>query len=117
MKSPPVYIFCEWCPNWDTEKEYILADLVDSDIKISETEIVLTSKGTPAVVSFKISVKAEDLDKTLNPNVWPMRVKVREFIHYKYRYKRQDLRNSSTADTESRIINNPVVGRDNDVDI
>lgn len=124
MKSPPVDIFVSGVPR-DTKKEDIIADLGDSDIKITDTDIVLMSKGTPAVVSFKISVKAEDLDKTLNPNVWPMRVKVREFIHYKYRYKRQDLRNSSTADTESRIINNPVVGRDgniynvldNDVDI
>jgi len=40
------------------------------------------SKGTPAVVSYKISVKAEDLEKALKPTVWPLRVKMREFILY-----------------------------------
>ena len=27
-------------------------------------------------------MKVEDLPKALDPSVWPMRVKVREFIHY-----------------------------------
>ena len=30
----------------------------------------------------QISVKAEDLQRALNPEVWPLRVKVREFIYY-----------------------------------
>ena len=40
------------------------------------------SKGTPAVVSYKISEKAEDLEKALKPTVWPLREKMREFILY-----------------------------------
>ena len=32
--------------------------------------------------SYKISVRAEDLQRALDPSVWPLRVKVREFIHY-----------------------------------
>ena len=113
MKSPPVDIFVYGVPQ-DTEKEDIIADLADSDVKIADTDIVLLSKGTPAVVSYKISVNAEDLEKALNPNVWPIRVKVREFIHYKFRNKRQDLRNqpSSTAETIPRIVNNPGMRRD-----
>ncbi len=41
------------------------------------------SKGNPSVMSYKISIKAEDLNKALDPTVWPMRVKVREFIYYR----------------------------------
>ena len=32
-----------------------------------------------------ISVKAEDLQKALDPSAWPLRVKVREFINYSRR--------------------------------
>ena len=32
--------------------------------------------------SYKISVKAGDLQRALDPSVWPLRVKVREFIYY-----------------------------------
>ena len=78
-----------------TEKADIVADLADSDIKIEESDIILMSKNSPAVLSFKISVKAEDLEKALDPSVWPMRVKVREFIHY--RSMRQDKRNQSLS--------------------
>ena len=41
------------------------------------------SKAEANLKSFKISVKAEDLQKALDPAIWPMRVKVREFIHYR----------------------------------
>ena len=41
------------------------------------------SKEHPSVVSYRISVKAEDLPKALDLCVWPLRVKVREFIHFK----------------------------------
>ena len=43
------------------------------------------------MVNYKISIKAEDLEKALNPYVWPLRVKGREFIHYKGRSKVSDL--------------------------
>ena len=43
------------------------------------------SKDEAFLTSYKISVKAEDLLKALNPAIWPMRVKVREFIHYSRR--------------------------------
>lgn len=82
MKSPPVDIFVYGVPR-ATEKADIVADLADSDIKIEESDIILMSKGSPSVLSYKISVKAEDLEKAMNPSVWPMRVKVREFIHYR----------------------------------
>ena len=38
------------------------------------------------LLAFKVSVPAEDLEKALDPTVWPLRVRVREFIHYRKRY-------------------------------
>ena len=84
MKSPPVDIFVYGVPK-DTNKADIVEDLGDSDIFISDSDIILMSKRCPSVVSYKISVKADDLEKALNPDVWPLRVKVREFIQYKGR--------------------------------
>ena len=112
MKSPPVDIFVYGIPK-DTIKEDIIADLADSDIQISESDIVLMSKGTPVVVSYKISVKAEDLEKALNPTVWPLRVKVREFIHYRSRDKGQNLRNVLHQPTSTQRNNTRAESRNN----
>ena len=51
---------------------------------------------TSNVISFKISVPAEDLEKALDPTVWPLRV--REFIHYRKRYSD---RNGTTSVSDS----------------
>ena len=40
-------------------------------------------QGNPSVVSYRISVRADDLSKAFDPVVRSLRVKVREFIHYK----------------------------------
>ena len=84
MKSPPADIFVYGVPR-DTSKMDIMEDLAESDIHICVDDINLMSKGNPPVVSYRISVKADDLTKALDPMVWPLRVKVREFIHYKKR--------------------------------
>ena len=107
MKSPPVDIFVYGVPK-DTIK-----DLADSEIQISDSDIVLMSKGTPAVVSYKISVKAEDLEKALNPTVWPLRVKVREFIHYRSRDKDQNLHNVRHQPTSTQRNNTRPESRNN----
>ena len=88
MRSPPADIFVYGVPR-DTTKEDIVEDLAESDIRIATEDIALMSKGNPSVVSYRISVKAEDLQKALDPTVWPLRVRVREYIHYK---KRQPMR-------------------------
>ena len=46
------------------------------------------SKPEAGLNSYKISVKAEDLQKALDPSIWPMRVKVREYIYYSRRVPR-----------------------------
>ena len=81
MKSPPADIFI-YGVHPDTTEEDIVNDLKDSDILIDAKDIIKKSKPEAALNSFKISVKAEDLLKALDPSIWPMRVKVREYIYY-----------------------------------
>ena len=66
----------------DTSTEDIVLDLADSGIIIQEKDVINKSREDAHLQCYKISVKAEDLTKVLDPSVWPMRVKVREFIHY-----------------------------------
>jgi hypothetical protein len=81
-------------------KQDIVDDLEEADIKITVGDIVQMSKPneTSNVISFKISVPAEDLEKALDPTVWPLRVRVREFIHYRKRYSD---RNGTTSVSDS----------------
>ena len=51
--------------------------------------MIKKSRPGSALNSFKISVKAEDLQKALDPNIWPLRVKVREYIYYPRRAVQQ----------------------------
>ena len=81
MRSPPADIFV-YGVHPDTTPEDIVQDLACSDIIIKTLDIVVKSREEAFLKSYKISVKAEDLQKALDPSVWPLRVKVREFIHY-----------------------------------
>ena len=81
MRSPPADIFV-YGVHPATTKEDIVLDLAESGIVITEQCITKKSKDDAPLNSYKISVKAEDLGKALDPSVWPLRVKVREFIHY-----------------------------------
>ena len=108
MKSPPADIFVYGVPR-DTNKEDIIEDLAESEIQINQEDIFLMSKGNPSLVSYRISVKAEDLSKALDPGVWPLRVKVREFIHYK---KRLPLFKDSLTG-KSAVTNTPRPGNKN----
>ena len=84
MRSPPADIFV-YGVHPDTSPEDIVQDLACSDIIITAEDIVMKSREEAYLKSYKISVKAEDLSKALDPSVWPLRVKVREFIHYSRR--------------------------------
>ena len=88
MRSPPADIFI-WGVHPDTTVQDIVADLSESGIFIEEKDIQKKSKPEANLVSYKISVKAEDLQRALDPSVWPLRVKVREFIHYARKFPRQ----------------------------
>ena len=82
MRSPPADIFI-YGVHKETTEEDIVADLKESDIIVNVRDVVKKSKPEAGLNSFKISVKAQDLQKALNPAIWPMRVKVREYIYYK----------------------------------
>ena len=84
MRSPPADIFV-YGVHPDTSKEDIVQDLAFHNIIIDANDIIQKSKEEAFLKSYKISVKAEDLEMALDPGVWPLRVKVREFIHYSRR--------------------------------
>ena len=52
-------------------------------------DIEKKSKPEAFLCSYKISVKAEQLLIALDPTVWPLRVKVKEYIYYSKKNTRQ----------------------------
>ena len=52
--------------------------------------ILKKSKDEAPLNSYKISVQASDLQKALNPEIWPLRVKVREYIYYPSKPRQQN---------------------------
>ena len=81
MKSPPGDIFI-YGVHPDTTEDDIVNDLKASDIIIEVKDVVKKSRPDAGLNSYKISVKAEDLQKALDTSIWPLRVKVREYIYY-----------------------------------
>ena len=86
MRTPPADIFV-WGVHPSTTKEDIVSDLEISGIKISACDIEKKSNAEAKLCSYRISVPAPLLEKALDPGIWPLRVKVREFIHYSNRPK------------------------------
>ena len=81
MKSPPADIFV-WGVHPETSIDDIVNDLAESNIVIKATDIEKNSRDEAYLCSYRISVHASDLQKALDPSIWPLRVKVREFVHY-----------------------------------
>ena len=79
MKSPPADIFI-WGVHHETTAEDIVNDLAASGIKIETKDVQLKSKDEANFRSFKVSVPATCLEQALDPSVWPLRGKVREWI-------------------------------------
>ena len=61
-------------------------------------DIINKSKDGTALNSFRISVPAADLQKALDPTIWPLRVKVREYVFYPRKSKTT---NSSKTDPDN----------------
>ena len=89
MKSPPADIFV-WGVHPETTLDDIVSDLAASDIKIETKDIQKKSKPDANMTSYKISIPASDLQKALEPDIWPLRVKVREYIYYSNKPRQQD---------------------------
>ena len=81
MKVAPVDIFV-YGVHKDTTFEDIIEELKYSDIDISKDDIVEKTRERSSVKSFKLSIRAEFLEKALKPETWPLRVKVREWVYF-----------------------------------
>ena len=81
LRSPPADIFV-WGLHQETTVDDLVKDLSESGIVVEPTGVVKKSKEGAALLSYKISVRAEDLSKALDPSIWPLRVKVKEYIYY-----------------------------------
>ena len=89
MRSPPADIFV-WGVHPLTSIEDIVNDLAASGIDIKDSDVEKKSKPEAYLCSYKISVPIPDLTKALDPSIWPLRVKVREFVHYARKNPRQN---------------------------
>ena len=81
MKVAPVDIFV-YGVHKDTSYEDIVEELKYSDIDIDKEDIEEKTREGSNVKSYKISIKAEFLEKALKPETWPLRVKVREWVYF-----------------------------------
>jgi hypothetical protein len=111
MRSPPADIFV-WGVHPDTTFEDIVNDLAASDIQIKESDILKKSKDEAQLCSYKISVPAVDLQRALDPSIWPLRVRVREFIHYARRNPRQQTGNGNAREQAQPSAQGGQGGRD-----
>ena len=81
MKTAPCDIFI-YGVHKSTEVADIIEDLAASEIEVKQEDIVKKTRENATVDCYKITVKAEDLEKALRPETWPLRVKAREWIYY-----------------------------------
>ena len=88
MKAAPVSIFV-WGVDPDISIDDIREDLAASDINVSQDDIEkktrtseIQHEGRRPLDCYKITLKAEDLDAAMAPDVWPARVRVRQWINY-----------------------------------
>ena len=98
MRTPPADIFV-WGVHPSTSVEDIVNDLEASGISVSVSDIEKKSNPEAKLCSYRVSVPATLLEKALDPGIWPLRVKVREFIHYSNRPKQP--RNNGETDKNS----------------
>ena len=110
MVSSPADIFI-WGVHPSTTVEDIVNDLTDSGITVEANNIEKKSKPEAYLCSYKISIPSAQLDKAFDPSIWPLRVKVREYIHYSNKPKKQRNSNSGgDVQAESGITETQVQG-------
>ena len=77
MKTAPADIFV-YGVHKSTEIQDIVDDLAYSDIIVQPEDVVKKTREPSSLDCYRISVKASDLTKALHPDVWPLKVRVRE---------------------------------------
>ena len=83
MKTARADIFI-YAVDISTTVDDIVEDLASSNIEVHANHVVKkTRAGVEARFDcYRISVKQEDLDKSLKPETWPLGVRVRPWVHY-----------------------------------
>ena len=112
MQAPPANIFV-WGVHPSTSVEDIVNDLKESGIEISNSDVEKKSKPEANLCSYRISVPAALLDKALDPSIWPLRVRVREYIFYSNKPKQQ--RDSHQSQPQAKNQMNSSQGVSSDV--
>ena len=97
MKTLPADIFV-WGVHPSTTVEDIVNDLCESGIRIEKTDIEKKSKPEATLCSYRISVPATQLNEALDPKIWPLCVRVREFIHYSNKPRQPRSNSGKTTD-------------------
>ena len=64
------------------------------------------SKEESYLRSFKVSVPASDIDKALDPGIWPLRVKVREWVYYSNKNKKRHAESNNTQHVNEAVTAN-----------
>ena len=59
--------------------------LRNKGLDIVKCELLTTQVEQCRKLSFKVTIKAEDFEKAKNPAIWPYRVVVRKFVHFRRR--------------------------------
>ena len=106
MKSPPADIFV-WGVHPETTPDDIVNDLASSGIIITANDIHKKSKDEATLNSYKISIPAADFKKALSPEIWPLRVKVREYFYNSRKPKQQQSNNQH--ETRNQVRQNQTV--------
>ena len=114
MRTPPADIFV-WGVHPSTSIDDIVNDLGTSGIQISASDIEKKSNPEAKLCSYRISVPATLLEKALEPSIWPLRVKVREYIHYSNRARQSQNNEGSGNNTVASDRSNGVSGASSDL--
>ena len=98
MCSAPADIFV-WNVSPKCSVDHIIDDLKASDIHITRNDVTKMTKSPPAnsnsrppLDSYRITIQPEDFQKAMHPEVWPERVRVRQWY-----YRRNPHRDNSSS--------------------
>ena len=64
--------------------------MVGKGLEVVECELMTKFIAESRALTFKVTIKAKDLEKAKNPEIWPARVGVRMYKHFSTKPKRQD---------------------------
>lgn len=67
----------------DTSSDNLVSYVNNHDIKLLKCEVLTKSENAHSL-SYKVSIRSSDYDKIMNPEIWPYRVGVRHFKHFRY---------------------------------